>query len=150
MEIAVQNQAHKSKFGYHACSYETYKKLKTLKTLYFQSLYQNAKVNRFNRKKFENRFKVSVRNEKGQRIGWRFNDSVVEPFRYPFFQQKRYIAPGCHALDDCGILQAFEIARKPYEKNKVVPLNLSEDRIDEMLAEFQQPFTTDRICWRVQ
>lgn len=136
---AIQN-VNKSRWGYHACDHATFLKLKKLKKLYFKALYRYGEWVRWDRKQPQNRIlRKWYRNDKGQKTGFEIVGKKPEPQMYPVFGSYRYVAEGCHPLNDMGVLDAFNIARHPYPTPEAVqPLGLTVEQIDNMLAHLEK------------
>lgn len=67
---AVQPVEHKSKWGYHVCSYETYLQLKYLNGVYWESRRLEKAARRFYRKCPHNRVhRTYKRDDQGRRCG---------------------------------------------------------------------------------
>lgn len=135
----VQNVS-KSRFGFHACDHETFLKLKKLKKMYYKALRRNAEWNRWNNKLPKNRIlRKWFRNEKGQRTHSEIVGPMTEPKVYPVFGARHYVPQGEHALNDMGVLEAYNTARTPYETpEKVKPIKLTVDQINNMLAHLEK------------
>ena len=135
----VQNVS-KSRFGFHACDHETFLKLKKLKKFYFKALRRNGEWNRWSRKEPQNRVEIKwYRNDKGQKTGSEIVGPKVEPKLYPVFGQKRYIPTNDHALNDMGVLAAYDAARRPYAtSDEVKAIAITVEQIDNMLSHLEK------------
>jgi len=135
----VQN-VNKSRFGFHACNYDIFLKLKKLKKMYFKALYRNADWTRWSNKHPQNRvLRKWIRNDKGQRIGFNVIGPMEEPKVYPIFGGRHYVPQGEHALNDMGVLEAYNTARTPYiTAEEVKPLKLTIEQINNMLAHLEK------------
>jgi hypothetical protein len=131
--------AVKGRFGFYPCDYETFLKVKKLHSFYWKALRRNAEFERWCRKAPQNRvIRKWFRDEKGRKTGSEIVGPKPEPKCYPIFHTRNYVPQGFHALEDMGILQAYQSARTPREKAEdVAPLNLSVEKIDKMLAELE-------------
>lgn len=131
----IQN-VHKSRFGFHACDYPTFLKIKKLHKLYWQAVRRHAEWVRWDRKLPKNRLlKKWYRNEKGQKTGFEIIGPKPEPKRYPIFGALNYIPQGEPSLSSMGVINDYLIARHPYATpEEVKPLCLSIEKIDNMLS----------------
>ncbi len=124
---------HKSRFGFHSCSYETFRKLKRLNFLGLAALRRSAEWERWNRKLPQNR-KRYVGGKEGYE-GVKKNNvpkshRVYVPWTEPdtFYMSDREL-----------VLEDSRNARRPVEKETdVKPLKMSEAAIDKLLAEMEK------------
>lgn len=138
--MTVIQNVSQSRFGFHACNYETYKKIKKLYGFYWKALRRNAEWERWNRKEPQNRIlRKWYRNEKGQKTGFEIVGPKPEPQRYPIFGTLNYVPKGGHALKAMGVVDAYLTAKHPYATPEAVkPLGLSVEQIDNMLAHLEK------------
>ena len=133
----TEKKVYKGRFGFHACDYETYRKLKKLYAYYWKSLRAYAEWERWNRKDPSNRIlRKWTRNDKGQKISFEVVGPKPEPGRYPVFVNTNYYgAKGTHRLKSESVIDDYQKARMPYATESSVPtLSLSVAKIDQMLA----------------
>lgn len=132
--------AYQSRWGWHSCDHETYLKLKKLKKLYFKALHRNAEWERWVRKQPQNQvLRKWFRNDKGQKTHFEIVGPMVEPKIYPVFGGKRYVPKGEHALNDMGVLDAYNNARTPRATpDEVKPIGLTIEQINNMLAHLEK------------
>jgi len=131
---------YQGRWGYHACDFDTFKKLKKLYSFYWKALRRNAEWERWNRKEPQNRIlRKWYRNENGQKTGFEIVGPKPEPQRYPVFGKLNFVPEGCHALNSMGIEAAYAIARYPYATpDDVKSIGLTPDQIDNMLAHLEE------------
>jgi hypothetical protein len=78
-----------SRWGFHPCDYQTYRKLKFLYQVYLQAVRMAHAWGRWQRKDRHNRvIRRRIRNEKGQTIGYGPPLPLPEPRICPVFSQK--------------------------------------------------------------
>ena len=123
----------KSKFGFHPCDRETFKKLKTLHKFYWQTLHDYANWVRWDRKEPQNRvIKKYFRTEDGERCGSEIVGPRPEPTYCKVFEIIRK-GWGVYIPSDMGIIESYHNARMPKsDKESVKPLKLSEAQIDKL------------------
>ena len=97
---------HRSRHGFHPCSYETYRKLKYLRKQYWQTLYQFHHWYRWDRKQPQNRIGPEPK----------FCRSFADPV--PWYKPVMLGGePGCKVypmrISDRRVLEQFEQARHP-------------------------------------
>jgi len=123
---ATETQVFRSKWGYHPCSKEMAKKLRTINRVYFKALQLETAHERWARKLPENRVQRRVvRDASGQKVGReKVTDGqgkpvpVPEPMRCPIFEFT-FFWPGDgkrpYRISKVGeaILQASRQARSP-------------------------------------
>ena len=89
-QVQVSQEAegcYKSRWGYHAVDYTTWKKIKALRNCYEQILQRNAAIRRWHAKRPENRVIYSYRrNAANQRIGVSHTTTMPEPRPLPIMQ----------------------------------------------------------------
>lgn len=136
----IVNKSYESRFGFHPCDYDTFIKLKKLKKYYFQALYRHAEWQRWDRKAPQNQvIRRYKKNDKGQRIGYEIVGEKLQPKLYPVFGELRFVGKGNHALNDMGVLSAFDSARRPCSSSELVtPLNITIEQIDNMLSHLEK------------
>lgn len=133
----TEKKVYKGRFGFHACDYDTYCKLKKLHAYYWKALRRYAEWERWNRKDPSNRLlRKWFRNEKGQKTGFEIVGPKPEPVQYPVFIDANYYKiKGTHRLKSESVLEDYQKARTPYATEEAVqPLTLSVDKINKMLA----------------
>ena len=148
--------AFKSRFGWHPCDYATFRKLKTLHKLYWQAVYQKAAWERWERKEPQNRvMRPRIRNAEGQVVGYKPAMPRPEPKLNGFLKKQtyktRYNRSGLYLgkeverervvwafVPEYG-WQDYKNARMPVETpEQVIPLKLTIEKIDELLASVQK------------
>lgn len=126
--------------GYHACSYETFLKLKRLHAAYWDSVVKFAQYIRWNNKKEHNRVirRVTKRNERGQPIQREVVGNQAEPpLPSPVFKYKTdgNVKTMPERVVDNGVLLAYQNARMPKSvPDHVQPLGISGAEIDTLIA----------------
>jgi len=144
----MTTQIFQSRFGYHPCSYETFKKLKFLNKIYYQALHSTAAWRRWKRKDPHNRImRRKIRNEQKQVIGYEEPKPMPEPLICPIFAKKikekahwdkyKYHKDGFLddfvVLDNAVISSAYYQARMPAPTpENVVLLNIKLEDIDAL------------------
>lgn len=155
----MTQQVYQSKWGYHPCSRETYRKLRFLNGVYQKALSMAEAYRRWERKAPHNRIlKETVRDEQGIKRGKRpIVDAAgkpvpqPEPEICPVFSNKvvrkvNYDRDGSYSpngvertfveTDGPYILAASRQARKPVATpEEVRPLPISEEDIDKLYAQ---------------
>lgn len=135
---------HKSRFGFHACDYDTYRKLKLLAQYERRAYAQYKTWLRWSRKAPQNRvIRERIRNDQGLVVSYR----VVGPRQEPTITNQHFWLNGFEKLNfiPLGAVQAYNIAKTPFPTpESVVPIKMSAYQIDnalEMLKAFM-PMTT--------
>lgn len=83
---------YKSRYGFHVCSYKTYKQLKTIRRVYELQLRQRGAHGRWSRKMPHNRvIRRKVRNEQNQVIGYEVVGAWHEPHVCPLSITARFV-----------------------------------------------------------
>ncbi len=109
----IEEDAHRSRWGYHVCSYDTYSKLKYLQGIYWDSVRLEAATERYYRKHSHNRVhRVYRRDAKGRRCGV-IKTFYAAPPRAPVIASKE--------IKFCRKL--FCRAKKPFESIKFLKLS---------------------------
>ena len=153
METMLESKVFQSRWGYHACDYETFIKLKRLNYLYFKALKMRARWERWDRKEPQNRvIRKWKRDSLGRKIGREIVGPQSEPKTNNIFLEKK-ITQGYvwdrkiqkHALKDyevvkimnINIMEEYQKAKHP-QKNKedVVELKLTKKDINEWYEKF--------------
>jgi hypothetical protein len=137
-------------FGmYVPLDYETYKKIKIIKSVINVSVFKVKRWNRWIKKDPKNRtYKKNIVNDKGQKIGQEITGFIIEPFPCEIFfeKNKRYSHFGYNnqyhyneieieewkEKDIQKWLKQWDLAKKVYKEDKdVKPLEISKDKIEE-------------------
>src|SRR5258708_7722439 len=121
--------AHRSKWGWHPCDYETYRLLKALHRLCDQARRQCAAWRRWRRKRPHNRIlRRAVIDEQGNKVGGEVVGPRPEPELTPLFCHRRQVLTSWSEdgrplkearpaetveFDDHGIPEAYAAARRP-------------------------------------
>lgn len=138
-----------SRWGFHPCDYQTYRKLKTLNQVYRQAIRLAHAWARWKRKDPHNRIlRRRIRNEKGQTIGYELPVPLPEPSICSFFSQKiieiRYVDKKGNfsregfqeekvVTDDLRIPADYVSARKPVANAaEVQPLHHTVAELEEL------------------
>jgi hypothetical protein len=130
----VTVDVNRSRFGFHPCDYQTFRKLKTLHKRYWQTVKAFAEWKRWDRKEPQNRvIRKWNRDEKRRKIGFEIVGPRPEPKYCPFFVNRFW-------TEDHGIIEAYQQARRPVKEDEVQPLNLSVEEIDRMYQEVESWF----------
>lgn len=144
-------ETHKSRFGFHPCSYEMFLKLKALNRMYWEALHQQAAWHRWERKEPHNRvIRPRIRNSKGEVVAYGATIPRPEPKLNSFLEKVTYQT----RQDRQGQWQRTAISREKvvfkegwgkvlsdysnarYAKptpEEVKPLELSIEQIDKLL-----------------
>jgi hypothetical protein len=137
----------RSRWGFHPCDYQTYRKLKLLNLVYQRAVRLAHAWNRWKRKDPHNRvIRRRRRNAQGQTIGYDPPLPLAEPGLCPLFSHKLY--EKCYidklgmrhkdgfldervATDDIGIPADYAAARKPVpQAGELRPLSHTLAEID--------------------
>lgn len=79
-QIQTQAQTFQSRWGYHPCDYETFKKLKLISKAYRKAIVMVSRWKRWKRKDPKNRvIRQKIRNDMGQVIGYEQPTPMPEP-----------------------------------------------------------------------
>jgi hypothetical protein len=137
MTVALKKvEGYQSKWGFHACDYETFRKLKALHKAYWKAVYDLGKWFRWQAKMPHNRvLKQRIKDDSGRVIGWKELGPWPEPTYLPIFgcpSYRRDFMTVPQHLNDRGIVAAYQNARMPKSANEVVPLNISLEEIDTL------------------
>jgi hypothetical protein len=144
--------AHRSKWGWHPCDYETYRLLKALNRLCEQARRQCAAWHRWRRKLPHNRvLRRAVLDERGSKVGWEVAGPRPEPGLTPLFCARRreltYWGEDGRplrearpaetvALADHGVPEAYAAARRPAPTEEgVARLRLTPAEVRRLAAE---------------
>src|SRR5262249_29644284 len=139
----------RSRWGFHPCDYETYRKLKLLNIVYERAVRLAHAWQRWQRKDPHNRVsRRRIRDGQGQTIGYEPPVPLLEPSLCPVFtrkvMEKRHInKKGCFSregfleekvvIDDLWIAADYASARRPAsEPAQVRPLHHSPEAIDAL------------------
>jgi hypothetical protein len=138
-----------SRWGFHPCNYQTYRKLKFLYQIYLQAIRQAHAWERWKRKDPHNRvIRRRIRNQKGQTIGYEPPVPLPEPKICPVFSQmvfeKRHVDKKGNfsregfmeekvVTDDLWIPADYASARKPVaDQAGVQPLHRTVTELEEL------------------
>jgi hypothetical protein len=138
-----------SRWGFHPCDYQTYRKLKFLNQVYLQAIRLAHAWERWYRKDPHNRvMRRRIRNEKGQTIGYEPPVSLPEPKICPVFSQKvfekrfvdkkgKFSREGFMeekvVVNDCWIAADYASARKPAAHQAAVqPLHHTQTELEAL------------------
>lgn len=135
----------KSKRGYHPCDYDTFVKLKKLRSYFWRNVFKVAAWTRWNNKLPHNRVSFQwLRNEQGQKIGKKVLGPRSEPKFLALFTKPDRMSYDflvlANKLNDHGIEEAYQQARMPTKREDVKPLKLSGAQIDALLKQAEQWF----------
>jgi hypothetical protein len=158
-EVKSDTTTHKSRWGFHACSYQTYRKLRFLNFWYIESLKKAAAWERWNRKATQNRvIRKKLRDSQGNCVGYAGPVPQDEPKISTTFTERTLKRVYCHPHYNGGVPKkhGFEIPvietydygvqedyrrTQPYEKAEgVLPLKMSVELIDRLYAEAKAEF----------
>jgi hypothetical protein len=145
-----------SRWGFHPCDYQTYRKLKFLNQVYLQAVRLAHAWVRWKRKDPHNRvMRRHIRNEKGQTIGYEWPVPLPEPKTCPVFSQKvfeqRHVDKRGNfsregfieekvVMDSHWIPATYALARKPVaDPAEVQPLHHTLAELDELCEQAR--------CW---
>jgi hypothetical protein len=102
-----------SRWGFHPCDYETYRKLRFLNQLYLKAVRMAHAWERWKRKDPHNRvMRRRIRNEKGQTIGYEPPVPRPEPSICSVFSQK--------VFEQCHVDKKGSFSREGFMEEKVV------------------------------
>lgn len=123
MSIATVN---KGRFGYHACDYETYRKLKYLHKRYWETVYAVARWRRWNNKTVYK----SPQEPTYCPVFVEDGGSWVKFKNKEGFNCMKYVQK---AVLDYGIIEAYKTARTPFATEEAVQsLNISVAKIESL------------------
>lgn len=122
-----KKEVFQSRFGFHPCDYELYKKLKFIHKCYYQMLHDAAAWERWNRKEPQNRvIRRWIRNDEGHKVGHEIVGPAPEPQVFWDLQHETRLFKGAWVRD-------FQNARMPKKTpEEVRPLEHSIDEINRM------------------
>ncbi|MBT6053042.1 MAG: hypothetical protein HOG49_40085 [Candidatus Scalindua sp.] len=159
MTTMTETKVYQSKWGFHPCDLETYKKLRKLNQWFLKAQIKAAEWNRWARKDEHNRvIKKFVRNDQGQRIGCEIVCPKPEPtVDSPFLLTERsenqwklyggertkqtywecgttssYFFPTGLFVNSFGIDVDYHNAKKPVAEDAVTPLKNSVKEINDL------------------
>lgn len=147
----ARTEAHRSRWGFHPCSWETHKKLCFLNRVYQAAVQKAAAWKRWERKAPHNRVaRPRVRDASGRVVGYGEPTPLGEPRLCPVFSSlatrkvvwhptKGYNANGQDltepVLDDHRVPEAARMARSPVATpGEVKGLPLTAEEIDRLWA----------------
>ena len=121
----------KGRWGFYACSYETYLRLKYLHKCYYQALKSNAAFERWYRKEPQNRvIRRWIRDEQRRKIGFEIVGPAPEPKYCPYFDLGLKVNGTRILLGD--FVGDYQNARHPQNGEELVkPLCYSLDTINQ-------------------
>jgi len=139
----------RSRWGFHPCDYQTYRKLKILNQVYWRAIRLAHAWTRWQRKAPHNRvLRRRIRNEKGQTIGYAPPVPLPEPricsiFSQKVFEHRHVDRQGSLSregfreekvlTEDLGIPADYASARKPVaDPSEVRPLHLTVTELEEL------------------
>lgn len=103
----------RSRWGFHPCDYQTYRKLKILNQVYWQAIRLAHAWARWHRKAPHNRvMHRQIRNDKGQTIGYEPPVALPEPKICPVFSQK--------VFEQRHVDKQGNFSREGFQEEKVV------------------------------
>lgn len=120
LTATVTTDVFESRWGFHSCDYDTFRKLKYLKKCYHQTLHDKAVWERWERKHPDNRVIRKWHRDRdadGRKMGCEIVGPRPEPKYCPYRLG--------------GFLGDFEQARMPQKKEDVRPLRHSVDDINQ-------------------
>jgi len=131
----LTQETYKSRWGFHPCDYQTFKKLKFLHKLYHEALRKKAEWERWERKAPWNRvIRHKIRNSQGQVIGFQPPVCRPEPELCPVFNEK---VKEVH-MRNLDVFADYQNARHPSPlPEEVQPLKLSLEEIDRLYQQVQ-------------
>jgi hypothetical protein len=152
--------AHRSRWGWHPCDYETYLLLKRLNARCERALRRFAEWRRWRRKRPHNRLvREPVLDHEGRGVGTRVVGPKAEPVLDPLFCVRRQVrsfrGPDGRPLQeaawvedvsfcDLGIPEAYRTARRPVPTEEQVPaLRLTPEEV-RRLAERAEDLAGER------
>lgn len=166
----IQNgHLEQSRWGFHPCDYEHYRKLKFLNHKLMEARVKHAAFVRYKRKDPDNRVRKHYqRNEKGQKISYT-TTPWAQPDTCPVFSKERNLEgsaqtersadlkekivvksddvyPWCIWTIDPGVEEDYRRVRFPKEKpSDLEPLKLDEAQVAVLLAQFpDNPWAKDK------
>jgi hypothetical protein len=131
-----------SRWGFHPCNYETYKKLKRLNILAIAALCRAAEHNRWERKDPQNR-RIFI-GSKGHDGPCRKRDVSKSNRLY-----KPMPEPALAPIDGStisNIIADYRNARTPVAESEVKPLVFNEQKINSMLAAMEKWYKTSLVA----
>jgi hypothetical protein len=141
----------RSRWGFHPCDYETYRRLKFLNQLYLKAVRLAHGWQRWKRKDAHNRVICRhIRNELGQTVGYEPPVPLAEPKICPVFTrmvlEKRHVDKKGRffpegfidegvVTDDFGVAADYAAARTPAaDQTQVRPLHRTVAELDALCA----------------
>lgn len=117
-------QEHKSRWGFHCCDYQTFRKIKSLHKWYYEALKEWADWLRWSRKEPQNRVvRKRIKDESGRTIGREVLFSRPEPLVCPFFHKDGKCRMFYLPLE-MNIIDIYQNARRPrLSPEQVQPIN---------------------------
>ena len=160
MNATVSN-IHQSKWGFHPCDVETYRKLKVIHKVYWESVFRMAAWSRWDRKHPQNRLqRFQGRGPDGKRIPLVPPIPLPEPTLPPFVVKTDHKRTVKTHVGDCkqykgpiydlewstvkldpnifSLVEDFQKARTPSIESQVRPLINSIEKIDAYYAKAQE------------
>jgi hypothetical protein len=129
----------KSRFGFHPCDYQTYRKLKTLYKRFWQTKHAVSAWQRWNNKLPKNRvIRKWIRDEQGRKIGFEVVGKRPEPKFCPLFMLRKGVNHPAYLNGQ--IASEYQKARTPRPENQVVALGMFVDEIDKLYREVEEWF----------
>ena len=139
-DIAAANapEVHKSRWGFHPCTWKTFWKLKLIHKWYWQTAHAYANWKRWQRKLPQNRIiRRWIRDTSGRRIGYEVVGPRPEPAYCPAFVDQG-------GLTDQGFLADYQNARMPQTSPETVsPLSHAPEMIERMYLRVKTWFETN-------
>lgn len=121
--------AIQGKYGFHPCTWETYKKLKEINKALTKAKHQKAAWERWERKQPQNRvMRPKLRDSNGRVVGYMAPIPILEPYLCPIFCEKR-IWP-----------------RQPWTKEEMVTINLVYADLEKYYSEARYPIPYEEAC----
>lgn len=160
MNATVSN-VHQSKWGFHPCDVETYRKLKVIHKVYWESVFRMAAWNRWDRKHPQNRLqRFQGKDADGKRIPLVPPIPLPEPTLPPFVVKTDHKRTVKTHVGDCkqykgpiydvewstlkldpnifSLVEDFQKARTPSIESQVRPLINSIEKIDAYYVKAQE------------
>lgn len=130
-------QVFRSKYGFHPCDINLYRKLCVLNKLTYEAEVQFAEWERWNRKQPQNRvIRKKIRNPAGQVVGWSVEGRREEPKVSSIFCRKSVGVDGRDYYElNIWLINVIRNSKKRAQhpkvsEDRVWPLLISEQKID--------------------
>lgn len=148
----AENKVYQGKYGFHPCDLETYRKLKVIYKVYWESIYRGAAHWRWTAKQPQNRVQRFQKGSDGKRVMLAVPKPLPEPSLTPFQTKHKRSSYYYNGRGD-KVVYSWEVAvinhdvevavldyqnaRTPVVESQVRPLKLSLEKINELYEQAQ-------------